>query len=138
MIKQQHPHVITEEEGKNHLKDQLFHRLRPSIHNALQYTYDKPDSQYSKLVMAARKAKTETPGGSVPEARAKSAVVKLETHPKVPSSDQLYEAITQQIAYLMSTITNQNASNNGQNGPRHNNGGGKFAKPKGQKRIERT
>ena len=26
----------------------------------------------------------------------------------------------------MSTITNENANNNGQNGPRHNNGNGKF------------
>ena len=41
--------------------------------------YDKPDFQYSKLVMAARKAKPETPGSGVSEARAKSAVVELET-----------------------------------------------------------
>ena len=61
MIKQQHPHAITVEEGENHLKDSLFHRLRHNIHNALHYMYDKPDSQYSQLVMAARKAKTETP-----------------------------------------------------------------------------
>ena len=27
--------------------------------------YNKPNSQYSKLVMAARKAETETPGGGV-------------------------------------------------------------------------
>ena len=49
--------------------------------------YDKPDYQYSKLVMAARKAKTETLGGGVPEARAKSAVVELKTQPKVANSD---------------------------------------------------
>ena len=90
--------------------------------------YDTPDSKYSKLVMAARKAKTETLGGSVPEARAKSAVVKLETQPKVASSDQLYEAITQQIMYLISAITNQNANNDRQNGPRCNNGGGNITK----------
>ena len=46
--------------------------------------YDKFDSQYSKLVMAARMAKTKTPGGGVLEARAKSAVVELETQPKWP------------------------------------------------------
>ena len=62
--------------------------------------YDKPDSQYSQLVMAATKAEMETPGGSVLEARAKSAVVDLEAQPKVASSDQSYEAITQHIAYL--------------------------------------
>ena len=74
--------------------------------------HDKPDSQYSKLVMAARKAKTETLGGGAPDTRAKSAVDELETQPKVASSDQSYEAITQQITYLMSTITNQNVNNN--------------------------
>ena len=53
---------MTEEEGKNHLNDPLFHGLRHSICNVLCYMYDKPDSQYHKLVMAARKSKTETPG----------------------------------------------------------------------------
>ena len=45
---------------------------------------------------------------------------------KATSSEPPYDAITQQIAHLMSTITNQNASNNGQNGARHNNGSGKY------------
>ena len=49
--------------------------------------YNKPDSQYSKLVMAARKAKTEMLGGGMSEARAKSAMVKLETQPKAASSE---------------------------------------------------
>ena len=53
------------------------------------------------------------------------------------SSEPPYEAIMQEITHLMPTITNQNANNNGQNGPRCNNGNGKLpnAKPKGQKRI---
>ena len=59
--------------------------------------YDKPDFQYSKLVMAARKAKTETPGSGVSGARAKSAVVEIETQSKVASSEPPYEAVTQQI-----------------------------------------
>ena len=103
MIKQQHPHAMTEEEGVKHLNDHLFHRLKTNICNALCYMYDKSDLQYSLFVMAARKAETETPGSSVPEARAKSAVV---------GTDPPYEVITQQIAYLMSTITNQNPSKN--------------------------
>ena len=86
--------------------------------------------------MAARKAKIEPPGGSALKARAKSAVVKLEAQPKAASSDQLYEAITQQIAYIMSATTNQNVNNNGQSGSNHNNGGN-FLKPRGQ-RIGRT
>ena len=48
------------------------------------------------------------------------------------SSEPPYEAITQLITYLMPTITNQNANNNGQNGSRHNNGNGKFSNKKTQ------
>ena len=95
--------------------------------------YDKPDSQYSKLVMAARKAETETPGSGVSEVRPKSVVVEVETQPKVASSEPPYEAITQQITYLMSAITNQNANNNGQNGPRCNNGNGIFPNARTQR-----
>ena len=51
-IKQQHPYAITQEEGHRHLKDCLFHGLKPNLCNALCYLYDKPDSQYSQLVMA--------------------------------------------------------------------------------------
>ena len=67
---------------------------------------DKPDSQYSQLVMAARKAETETPGSSVSEARAKSAVVGTDSQLKMVNSDPSYEAVSQQITYLISTITN--------------------------------
>ena len=78
-IKQQHHYAMTEEEGHRHLKDCLFHRLKPNLHNALCYLYDKPDSQYSQLVMASRKAETETLRSSVSEVRAKSAVVGADT-----------------------------------------------------------
>ena len=51
--------------------------------------YDKPDSQYSQLMRAARKAETETPRSSVSEARAKSAIVGTASasQAKVSSSD---------------------------------------------------
>ena len=75
---------------------------------------------------AARKAKTEMPGGDVTEVRTKSAMVELETQPKVASSEPSYEAIVQQIAYLMSTVTSQNTHTSGENGPRYNKRGGKF------------
>ena len=78
-IKQQHPFAITKEEGVKHMKDCLFHELKPNIHNALCYMYEKPDSQYSQLVMAVRKAEMETPGSSVSKARAKSAMVGTDT-----------------------------------------------------------
>ena len=63
-------------------KHQLFHGLKHNTCNALHYMYNKPDSQYSKLVLVARKPKTETPGGDVSEAWAKSAVVALDTQSK--------------------------------------------------------
>ena len=78
-IKQQHPYAMTEEEGHMHLKDCLFYGLKPNLRNALHYLYDKPDSQYSQLVMASGKVKSETLGSSVSEARAKSAVVGADT-----------------------------------------------------------
>ena len=53
--KQQHPYAMTEEEGHRHLKYCLFHGLKPNLCNALCYLYNKPDSQYSQLVMALRK-----------------------------------------------------------------------------------
>ena len=116
-IKQQHPYAMTEGEGVRHLKDHLFHGLKPNLHNALHYMYNKPDSQYSQLVMAVRKAEMETPGSSASEARAKSAVVETETafQVKVASSDPSYETLTQQIAYLMSAVTNQTNQNSGKN-----------------------
>ena len=134
VIKQQHPHAITEEKGIKHLKDQLFHGLKHNICNALHYMYDNPDSQYSQLPMVARKTETETPGSGVPEARATSAVVDIDSKSKVASSDRPYEVITQQIAYLMSTITNQNPNKNkGQNGSKCNNGKGKTMNTKTQR-----
>ena len=74
-IKQQHPYAMTEEEGHRHLKDHLFHGLKSNLHNALHYLCDKPNSQYSQLVMALGNAETETLGSSVSEVRAKSTVV---------------------------------------------------------------
>ena len=53
-IKQWNPCAMTEEEGQRHLKDHLFHGLKPNLHNALHYLYDKPDSQYSQLVIASK------------------------------------------------------------------------------------
>ena len=95
-IKQQYPHAMTEEEGHRLLKDCLFHRLKPNLCNALHYLYDKPVSQYSELVMASRKAETETLRSSVSDIQAKSAVVGADTDlaEKKASSKPSYEVIT--------------------------------------------
>ena len=113
VIKQQHPYAMTEKEGHRHFKDCLFPGPKPSLHNAFHYLYDKPDSQCSQLEMASRKAETETLRSSVSEVRAKSAVVGADTDlaGKKASSEPSYEAITQQIAYLMSAIANQTSPN---------------------------
>ena len=64
--------------------------------------------QYSQLVMVLRKAETETSGSDVPEIRSKSFVVEIDSKTEGTTFDPSYEVITQQIAYLMSIITNQN------------------------------
>ena len=75
--------------------------------------YDKPDSQYSHLVIASRKAETDSLGSSVSEVRAKSAVVRSDTDSlaKGASSETSHEVIMQQIAYLMSALANQTSPN---------------------------
>ena len=79
--------------------------------------------------MAVRKAETEKPRSSVSEATAKSTVVGTASasEVRVASSDPPYEALTQQIACLMSAITKQNLSKiNGYNGSKLSNGNDKY------------
>ena len=143
-IIQQHPYAMTEEDGHRHLKDHLFHGIKPNLCNSLQYMYDKPDSQYSQLVMVLRKAETETLGSSVSEVCVKSTVVGTDTNlqAKGPSSEPSYEAITQQIPCLMSAVTNQTNPNLNKNGGHmglKSNGNGKyistiFQRPKSDKK----
>ena len=92
-----------------HLKDHLFHGLKPNLHNALHYLYVKPDSQYSQLVMASRKAETETLGSGVSDSRAKFTIAGTNTDlaKSKASSEPSYKAITQKIAYLMSAVAKQ-------------------------------
>ena len=68
--------------------------------------------------MASRNAKTETLGSSVSEIRAKATVVGTDTDSQVKgaSSEPSHEAVTQQIAYLMSAVTNQNNPSMNKNG----------------------
>ena len=104
---------MTEEESHRHLKDCLFQGLKPNLRNALCYLYDKPDSQYSQLVMTSRKAKTETLRRSVSEVRVKSAVIgaDVDSSEKGASSEPLFEVIMQQITYLMCAVANQTIPN---------------------------
>ena len=131
LSRSKHPYAMIEEEGHRHLKDHLFHGLKPNLCNALCYLYDKPNSQYNQLVMALRKAETETCRSSVSEVRAKSAVVGADTDSlaKGASSEPSCEAIMQQIAYLMSAVANLTSLNLNKNGGHtgfKSNGNGKY------------
>ena len=106
-IKQKHPYAMTKQEGHRHLKDHLFHGLKPNLCNALCYLYNKPDSKYSQLVMASRKAETESLRSSVSEVKSAVVVASMDLAETKASSEPSYEAITQQIAYLMSAIAKQ-------------------------------
>ena len=89
--------------------------------------------------MALRKTETETLASNVSEARAKSAVVGMDTalQAKGASFEPSYEALTQQIAYLMSTVTNQTdqnlSKNHGCNDSKSSNGNDKYSYNKFQK-----
>ena len=81
--------------------------------------------------MALRKAETETLGSIVSEVRAKSAVMGTDTNlqVKMASSEPSYEAITQQITYLMAAVanqTNQNLNKNSGHTGFRSNGNGKY------------
>ena len=86
-----------------------------------------------------RKAETETPGSSVSEARAKSAVVGMNTASQLKraSSEPSYETLTQQIAYLMPVVTNQTNQNlsksSEHNGSKSSIGNGKYSSTKFQR-----
>ena len=68
------------------------------------------------------------------DARAKSTVVGTDLQAKMASSDPPYEALTQQIPYLMSAITNQNSrKHNEHNGSKLSNGNVKFSSTKFQR-----
>ena len=91
--------------------------------------------------MASRKAETETLRSSVSDIRPKSTVVGSTTESQVhgASSEPSFEAITQQIAYLMSAVTNQNNPSVNKNGGHtglKSNGNGKYSSTMFQRPIK--
>ena len=100
---------MTEEEGHRHLKDHYFMGLNPISIMPFAISVINLTPNIAQLVMALRKAETETLGSSVSEVRAKSAVVGADTDSleKKAISKPSYEAVTQQIAYIMSAVANQ-------------------------------
>ena len=54
------PRRIVDHEVACHLKDWLFHRVCKHIRDSIRYLHSKPETTYSQLMVAARKAESET------------------------------------------------------------------------------
>ena len=54
------PSRIADHEVSSHLKDRLFHGVKKHIRDSVRYLYSNPQTTYSELVVAARKAESET------------------------------------------------------------------------------
>ena len=87
------PGRIANHEVSWHLKERLFHGVKKHVRDSIRYLYSNPQTTYSKLVVAARRAKSKTEETKV---KARSAAAT-----EVPSgSKELWD----QIARLMATL----------------------------------
>ena len=77
-----------------HLKEQLFHGVKKLVRDSIQYLYSNPQTTYSKLVVAARRAESKTEETKV---KVRSAATT-----EVPSSSK---ELGDQIARLMAALT---------------------------------
>ena len=53
------PSRIADHEVPWHLKEWLFHGVKKHVRDSITYLYSNPQTPYSKLVVAARRAKSE-------------------------------------------------------------------------------
>ena len=53
------PRRIANHEVPWHLKEQLFHGVRKHVRDSIWYLYGNPQTTYSELVVAARRAESE-------------------------------------------------------------------------------
>ena len=88
------PRRIADHEVPCHLKERLFHTVKKHVRDSVRYLYSNPQTTYSKLVVAARRAESEMEETKV---KARSAVTT-----EVPSSSK---ELGDQIARLMATLT---------------------------------
>ena len=77
-----------------HLKEQLFHGVKKHARDSVRYLYSNPQTTYSELVVAARRAESKMEETKV---KARSAATT-----EVPSSSK---ELGDQIARLMATLT---------------------------------
>ena len=88
------PRRIANHEVPCHLKERLFHRVKKHVRDSVRYLYSNPQTTYSKLVVAARRAESKTEETKV---KVRSAATT-----EVPSSSK---ELGDQIARLMATLT---------------------------------
>ena len=53
------PRRIADHEVACHLKDQLFHGVHKHIRDSIRYLHSNPETTYSQLMVAARKAESK-------------------------------------------------------------------------------
>ena len=53
------PSQIADHEVPSHIKDRLFHGVKKHVRDSVRYLYSNPQTTYSKLVVAARRAESE-------------------------------------------------------------------------------
>ena len=88
------PGRIADHEVPSHLKDWLFHGVKKHVRDSVRYLYSNPQTTYSKLVVAARRAESKT------EERKVKAQLAAAT--EVPAGSK---ELGDQIARLMAALT---------------------------------
>ena len=105
------PSRIADHEVSRHLKDRLFHWVKKHVRDSVRYLYSNPQTTYSELVIAARRAESKTEETKV---KARSAAAT-----EVPSGSKEQG---DQIARLIATLTRAEQSNcsaSAPSSPRH-------------------
>ena len=100
------PDRIANHEVPGHLKDWLFHRVKKHVRDSVRYLYSNPQTNYSKLVVTARRAESET---EETKAKARSAAAT-----EVPSGSK---ELGDQIVRLMAALTRAEQSNHSASAP---------------------
>ena len=100
------PGRIANHEVSSYLKDQLFHGVKKHVRDSMRYLYSNPQTTYSELVAAARRAESETEETNV-KVRSAAAI-------EVPPGSK---ELGDQIARLMATLTRAEQSSHSASAP---------------------
>ena len=100
------PSRIADDEVSSHLKDRLFHGVKKHVRDSVRYLYSSPQTTYSKLVVAARRAESKTEETKV---KARSAATT-----EVPAGSK---ELGDQIVQLMAALTRAEQSTHSASAP---------------------